>query len=404
MSKPLSEQTIAIVKATVPALEAEGLQIVRTMYGRMFANPAIRAMFNQTHHGSEAAQPKALALAILAYARNIDRLGALGGAVERIAQKHVGLLVLPEHYPHVAEALLAAIRDVLGAAATDAVLAAWAEAYWFLADLLIGRENAIYREAAGAPGGWQGLRRFRIAGRTAEGGDMLSLRLEPEDGLPVLRHRPGQYLSFHLPLGDGPPVRRNYSISSAPADDHYCITVRREPGGLASNWLHDAAVDGAVLETAPPAGDFHLDLNPTRPVVLLSAGSGLTPMLSMLEWLIEARSPAAVQFIHGTHDGATHAAAATVRALVARSGGTVRASIFYSAPRAQDRPGIDFDHSGHIGLQWLLAHTPSDRADYYICGPTAFLHDMVDGLAAAGVPAGRIHYEFFGPAEIALAA
>ena len=158
MPRPLSVSTISTVKATVPALEPHGLDITRRMYRRMFQNENIREMFNQSHHGETGSQPKALAGAVLAYASNIDNLGVLGGAVERIAQKHVALNILPEHYPHVAEALLGAIKDVLGDAATDEVIAAWGEAYWFLAELLIGREATIYRELASAPGGWNGWR------------------------------------------------------------------------------------------------------------------------------------------------------------------------------------------------------------------------------------------------------
>jgi nitric oxide dioxygenase len=114
MSQTLSERTIALVKTTVPALEAHGLDIVHEMYSRMFQNPEIRDLFNQSHHGEAGSQPRALTTAILAYARNIDNLGALAPAVERIAQKHVGLQILPDHYPHVADALLGAIKAVLG--------------------------------------------------------------------------------------------------------------------------------------------------------------------------------------------------------------------------------------------------------------------------------------------------
>ena len=128
MPATLSDTTIALVKATVPALEAHGLAVTRRMYERMFETPAIRDMFNQSHHGETGSQPKALAAAVLAYAKNIDRLGAMAGAVERIAQKHAGLIILPEHYPFVADALLGAIQDVLGEAATPAILTAWGEA------------------------------------------------------------------------------------------------------------------------------------------------------------------------------------------------------------------------------------------------------------------------------------
>ena len=148
MAQALSERTIALVKATVPALEAKGLVIVHEMYSRMFQNPEIRDLFNQSHHGETGSQPRALAAAVLAYAQNIDNLGVLGHAVERIAQKHVGLNILPEHYPHVATSLLGAIADVLGEAATPEILDAWAEAYWFLAELLKGREAELYAAQA----------------------------------------------------------------------------------------------------------------------------------------------------------------------------------------------------------------------------------------------------------------
>jgi nitric oxide dioxygenase len=168
MSAPLSAQTIALVKATVPALEAHGLDITRRMYQRMFANEAIRDLFNQSHHGDSGSQPKALATAVLAYAQNIDRLDVLGAAVERIAQKHVGLQILPEHYPAVAESLLGAIKDILGGAATDEILAAWGEAYWFLADILIGREKQIYDDTVASPGGWNGWRDFVVERKERE--------------------------------------------------------------------------------------------------------------------------------------------------------------------------------------------------------------------------------------------
>lgn len=168
MPAPLSAATIAVIKATVPALEAHGLAITQTMYGHLFKDEEIRELFNQSHQGPTGSQPRALAAAVLAYAQNIDNLGALAPAVERIAQKHVGLNILPEHYPYVANALLKAISEVLGEAASEEILKAWGEAYWFLAELLIGREAEIYRAHAAAPGGWAGWRDFVIDRVVAE--------------------------------------------------------------------------------------------------------------------------------------------------------------------------------------------------------------------------------------------
>lgn len=151
MTRQLTPETIAIVKSTGPALQKHGTAITTRMYERLFVDEDIRAMFDQAAQES-GEQPRRLAAAILGYAQNIDKLEALGPVVERMVRRHVETGVKPEHYPYVANALLPAIRDVLGEAATDEVLAAWGEAYWFLADILIGKEAEAYRaQAASTP-------------------------------------------------------------------------------------------------------------------------------------------------------------------------------------------------------------------------------------------------------------
>jgi nitric oxide dioxygenase len=403
MPAPLSESTITLVKATVPALEAHGLEITRRMYERLFRNAAIRALFNQSHHGETGSQPKALAQAVLAYARNIDNLGVLGGAVERIAQKHVALNILPEHYPAVAEALLGAIKDVLGDAATDAIQAAWAQAYWFLAELLIGREAAIYHELATVPGGWNGWRDFVVESVAQESGIIRSFVLVPVDGGKVARHKPGQYLGFALDLPGMGKLRRNYSISCAPNDRAYRITIKRETGpgkpiGQASNWLHDHARPGTVLQVAPPAGDFFLDVARSGPVVLASGGVGLTPLVSMLETVAAERPDLPTWWVHGALNGRVDAMRQHVRNLASQAPGVTLRS-FYAAPEVSDRLGEDYDEHGLITTEWLARNTPVGDATYYICGPKPFLRALVTGLERQGVPAERIRYEFFGPAD-----
>ncbi|MEA1834212.1 NO-inducible flavohemoprotein [Methylobacterium durans] len=403
MPTPLSADAIALVKATVPALEAHGLAITRRMYERLFENAEIRDLFNQSHHGETGSQPKALAQAVLAYARNIDNLGVLGAAVERIAQKHVALNILPEHYPHVAEALLGAIQDVLGAAATPEICAAWGEAYWFLAELLIGREAAIYRDLAAKPGGWNGWRDFVVESVTPESETIRSFVLVPADGRPVLRHEPGQYLGFLLDLPGHGVLKRNYSISCAPNDRAYRITVKREgsadqPAGLVSNWLHACAGPGTRLKAAPPAGDFFLDRQTGDPVVLVSGGVGLTPMMSMLETIAEASPDRPTWFVHGALNGRVHAMRDRARALAA-SNENLRLRTFYAEPEALDRPGEHYDAPGLITAEWLVTATPHERATYYLCGPKPFLSALVGGLLRSGVPAERVRFEFFGPAD-----
>ncbi|ORE90729.1 NO-inducible flavohemoprotein [Aurantimonas sp. 22II-16-19i] len=403
MPSQLSEQTIATVKATVPALETHGLEITTAMYARMFQNPMVRDLFNQSHHGDSGSQPRALAGAVLAYAQNIDNLGVLGAAVERIAQKHVGLQILPEHYPYVAEALLGAIGDVLGDAANEEVLVAWGEAYWFLADILIAREAAVYQALAASDGGWSGWRDFRIEAKIPESDVITSFVLRPVDGGRVVAHRPGQYLTFWLDLPGRHPQKRNYSISAAPNVETYRISVKREAEGAASNWLHDHAQVGTVVKVSPPAGEFYLAEQPTRPVVLVSGGVGLTPMISMLETLASKGTEVPVHYVHGALNGASHAMRDRVREL-ATSTASVDATTFYLEPRPEDVKGRDFDEEGLISVDWLKAHTPVADADYYLCGPKGFLRTFVNGLALAGVAQDRIHYEFFGPADELLAA
>lgn len=396
MPTPLSPATIALIKATVPALEAHGLAITRRMYERLFENPEMRDLFNQSHHGETGSQPKALAQAVLAYARNIDNLSVLAGAVERIAQKHVALNILPEHYPHVAGALLGAIGDVLGDAATAEICAAWGEAYWFLAEVLIGREAAIYRDLASGTGGWNGWRDFVVESVTPESETIRSFVLVPADGGPVLRHRPGQYLGFLFDIPGHGVLKRNYSISSAPNGCAYRITVKRE--GIASTWLHEQVKPGDRLRLAPPAGDFFLDSDVSDPVVLVSGGVGLTPMMSILETLAAEGRDRPVWYVHGALNGRVHALGERARTLAAHHGG-VELATFYAAPGKSDRQGSDYDHHGLITAEWLVANTPQARATYYLCGPKAFLRDLLNGLLRLGVPASRVKYEFFGPAD-----
>ncbi|GJD42564.1 Flavohemoprotein [Methylobacterium cerastii] len=403
MPNPLAPATIALIKATVPALEGHGLTITQRMYERLFVDAEMRALFNQSHHGETGSQPKALAQAVLAYARNIDNLGVLAGAVERIAQKHVALNILPKHYPHVANALLGAIQDVLGEAATPEICAAWGEAYWFLAELLIGREATIYRDLATKPGGWNGWREFVVESVTQESETIRSFVLVPSDGQPILRHEPGQYLGFQFDLPGRGVLKRNYSISCAPNDRAYRITVKREastgvPAGIVSNWLHDHAEMGTLVRAAPPAGDFFLDRSTDGPVVLVSGGVGLTPMISMLETISATSPERPTWFVHGALNGRVHAMGAHARALT-KGHENLHSRFFYAEPDGQDPAKRQLAETGLVTAEWLAANTPREEATYYLCGPKPFLAALVHGLGRQGIPTERIRFEFFGPAD-----
>ncbi|MBA1290573.1 globin domain-containing protein [Pseudomonas japonica] len=147
MNEPLTPETIAIIKSTAPALQQHGVAITTRMYERLFIDPEIKALFDEAAHVS-GEQPRRLAAAILAFANNVDRLDAITDAVNKICARHVATHIKAEHYPAVANALLPAIRDVLGDAATDEILDAWGQAYWYLANIMIEREKALYNSAS----------------------------------------------------------------------------------------------------------------------------------------------------------------------------------------------------------------------------------------------------------------
>ncbi|WP_338331259.1 NO-inducible flavohemoprotein [Acetobacter sp. LMG 32666] len=396
MSTMLDDQTRTIVSACVPALEAHGLDITQEMYRRLLSKPEIRDLFNMSHQ-KDGEQPKALALAVLAYARNINNLGALGGMVERIAEKHVGLNILPEHYPFVGEALLGAIAHVLGDAATPEIMDAWGKAYWFLADVLIGREKQIYQAHAATPGGWTGWRSFTVRKIVVESSTIRSFELVPTDRQPVMQHQPGQYLSFKLDIPDHGSQRRNYSISSAPASDHYRLSIRKAEGGVVSSWFHDTVRVGDELQVSAPAGEFACAPKPDVNTMFISAGVGLTPFISALGEL-EKQPHGPVHFVHGAHTPDTQAFGAYVRELTSK--GLIKADIFYSMGLSADASSTPEHtlHAGRITPEWLATQVKPDT-HYWVCGPDQFMLDIITALKAQGVPQTHIHYEFFGSAS-----
>ncbi|MGN6135428.1 MAG: NO-inducible flavohemoprotein [Aureliella sp.] len=403
----LSQQTIEIVKATAPAVAAHAESITRRFYTLMFAgNPEVKAFFNQAHQHS-GGQQKALAGAICAYAANIDNLAVLGPAVELIAQKHCSLGIQAEHYPIVGKHLLVAIKDVLGDAATDEVIAAWAEAYGFLAEVCIGREKAIYDEQAAAPGGWNGYRRFVVERKVPENDIVTSFYLRPADGGPLLAFKPGQYITVRIDHPITPTSPRNYSLSDRPGLDHYRISVKREtspvPGacpGLVSNYLHDEVKEGDQLEIGPPCGEFTLEPAQVgaRPIVLLAGGIGVTPLLSMLKTLAHSDLQTPVYFLHAARNSRLHSMVEEVRQLAAAHP-NIHTHFRYSEPLESDMCDKLCDSTGILDVALLHEMLPSNDADYYFCGPKEFMVGIYRGLKAWGVDDARIHFEFFGPRQ-----
>lgn len=258
-------------------------------------------------------------------------------------------------------------------------------------------DETDFRTFVPTPRGWVGWRGFVVDSKLRESEFITSFTLRPVDG-PLFRHRPGQHLTLLLDIEGRPRLKRSYSISSPPNDDFYRISVKREALGVASNWLHNTVQPGHVLPAMAPRGTFALPKCPKRPIVLVSAGVGVTPMISMLGALADKTPGVPVHFVQCTANGSTHAFGEHVRGLAARHE-WLTASTFYSRPRSEDVAGRDFDRAGRMDMAWLAAHTPLAEADYYICGPRGFMRRFAAGLANAGVSHRQIHTEFFGPVE-----
>ncbi len=403
----LSQSTIQIVKATAPAVAAHAEAITRQFYTLMFqGNPEVQAYFNQAHQHS-GGQQRALAGAICAYAVNIDNLAALGPAVELIAQKHCSLGIRPEHYPIVGQHLLVAIKDVLGQAATDEVIAAWAEAYGLLAKICIEREAEIYREQAATPGGWNGFRSLVVARKKHECEIITSFYLQPADGGALPTFKPGQYITIKLDHPATPTSPRNYSLSDRPGEPHFRISVKREPspgagapGGLISNYLHAHIQEGDVLQVGPPCGEFTLDPQQVgeRPIVLLAGGIGVTPLLSMLKSLAHHRVRAPIHFVHAARNSRVHALADEVRCIAAEHV-NIHAHFRYDDPLADDLSSGRCDSVGVVDRALLHTLASAGDAEFYFCGPKPFMTSIYHGLKGNGVDDSRIHFEFFGPRQ-----
>ncbi|MGW3127462.1 globin domain-containing protein [Streptomyces sp. NPDC001076] len=381
----LSEPSAATVRATLPAVgEAIG-EITERFYARLFAaHPELlRNLFNR---GNQAAgtQRQALAGSIAAFATHLldhpdRRPDAL---LSRIAHKHASLGVTREQYDVVHEHLFAAIAEVLGEAVTPEVAAAWDEVYWLMANALVAIEKRLCEES----GGLRGLRPWEVVERVTETADVVTFRVRPvDDGTAVRGFRAGQYVSVGVTLPDGARQIRQYSFSGAPGESVRQFSVKRD--GEVSRHLHARVREGDVLELSEPFGDLVLDGTAGRPLLLASAGIGVTPMVAMLAALAADGHSAPVTVVHGDRSPADHALRADHETCAAKlPDATVR--FFY------ERDGEPGTRSGLVDLADVPVH-PGTRA--YLCGPLPFMRAVRGQLIEKGVAPADIHYEVFGP-------
>jgi len=392
----ISHSALPMIRASVPVLRQHGVSITKAFYSRLFAaHPELSNVFNMGNQAN-GSQQGSLAAALFAYAANIEDPDALTPVIERIAHKHASIGIRPSHYPIVARHLLGAIRSVLGDAATPELLTAWDEAYWLLAGELIANEARLYERAASVAGD---LRALRITQVVQESAEIVSIYLQTSEGGSPGSFEPGQFVSVAIDLPEmGSRQLRQYSLSDSPRRPYWRITIKREPKGAAkpagwvSNRLHVEARPGEILQVSAPFGNFAPAVM-DRPLVLLSAGVGITPMISALNTLADSGSQHPILFAH-----ATRALDAKVLGHEVQSAATRLPSlqpIFFYEDASADPAGPASCAGRMVLSEELLA--PYRAAEFYLCGPLPFMREQWRSLVQLGIPAERLHREVFGP-------
>lgn len=401
----MTTDQMQLVKNTAAILREHGVLLTTHFYNRMFThNPELKHVFNMGNQQNNK-QQTALAMAVLAYAENIENPAVLMPAVGHIGHKHTSLDIRPEHYAIVGRHLIASISEVLGEGATPELLEAWTLAYQQLAAIMTGHEQKLYDNQTAKKGGWTGWRPFIVKEKVKESDEITSFYLYPADAGDVADYLPGQYISLRLFLPELNLLQpRQYSISCAPNGSYYRISVKREagskhPDGMISNRLHNHIQAGDVVDLSAPAGSFVLNKQSQLHKVFISGGVGQTPLLAMLEDLTinqkEAASP--ITWIHGCRSEQVHA----FKDKIAEIGGTysqLNQHIFYEKAPVETAKSYE----GRVELDLLKTEILASEAEYYICGPAPFISKHYDFLITNGVSQDVIHFEEFGPASLQL--
>ena len=398
----LSTKSAQVVEATLPVIGAAIGDITPVFYKRMFAaHPELeRDLFNRGNQ-AQGDQQSALAGAIAAYATLLvaddgrDPLDVLG----RIAHKHASLGITADQYPIVHEHLFAAIGEVLGDAVTTEVASAWNEVYWHMADALVTIEKRLYAETGVADGAvWRTL---VLRSRLQESPDTVSFVLGTANGSPLPESRPGQYVSVQVTLPDGARQIRQYSLTHAPEASEWVISVKAVPAsrtddgaivpaGEVSNFLHQELFEGDEIRVSAPFGDLVLQES-ENPLVLISAGIGITPIIGILHYLAGTGSNRQVLVLHADRSPAQHAHRQELKELVAT---LPSATLHRWYEDLGVRPTRDVLSAGRVDL--ALVEIPAD-AQVYLCGPLPFMESVRRTLIEQHIAEADIHYEVFGP-------
>lgn len=361
---------VDIIKATTPVVALEVDEIVNNFYPRMFKNnPEVLAFFNQSNQLPGSRQRQALVNAVIAYATNIDNLGALAGAVEAIAHKHCALNIQPDHYPIVHGNLMESILHVIGSdVITEEIETAWSDAIMALAKILIDEEEKLYLLAESRQGGWRGKKEFTLIKKSIMSDDTMEFTWEASESPERMDFEPGQYLTIHLP-GTTP---RHYTITSPPNESFLQHCTRKDPVGVVSSMLHRLEV-GSKCDLSPPFGVFTLA---SQSRVLISAGIGFTPMKTFYE-----TDPSKVNcIIHFEHNEMRNAYKDVLKSAACPT--YIHLDEISGIPDSKDLVKLCEPHFEDSG--------------FYLCGPPAWMKSNVEALKKAG--AENVHFEAFGPA------
>lgn len=387
----LSQQTIEIVQSTIPLLAENGEAITRHFYGNLLTdNPELKNVFNPTNQ-QDGAQARALADAVFAYANNLENLEALLPAVARIAHKHVSLGVKPEQYPIIGGALLSAIQEVAQLPDNHPALTAWGEAYGVLADVFIKAEEDLYQQNEQQAGGWRGFRDFTISEVKRVTGNVKSFYLKPSDGNPLPTFKGGQYVGLKTALKDQTFTQiRQYSLSGPSNMDTLRITIKAEPEGLVSNYLHQC-MEGTTVSIQAPTGVFNLD-NSVGNHIFIAGGVGITPLIGMLyEALNKGIEANKILFIQAQNSQEDEIFKSELAHLRAKHGFNYMTQF------------SGHDEKNYVDVSKLKTACyeagikPESDTAVYFCGPKPFMSAMKQCCLTLGIDEQHIHYETFGP-------
>ncbi|CAJ1350796.1 unnamed protein product [Effrenium voratum] len=409
-TRNLSGQTLEVVKATLPAVAAAGPKFTGHFYQRMFAaHPELLNVFNVTNQ-RQGRQQKALFSAVAACATNVLEEGKLPlELLEGVNHKHCALNVIPAQYDVVGEHLIGTIVDLMNPG--QEVLDAWTELYTVLAGECVKREEELYKEAESKPGGWRGKRKFKMTKKDVKSHQVTEFVFASADGQPVCSFNPGQYITvWAQPEENMQP--RHYSIIES-QDNSFRIAVKKEPHGLVSGFLHDRSGVGDEFDLSPPFGNFSIAGTSalwleSNPVVLISAGVGITPMLAMLGSLKNGVTPDKhkVLWLHAAQNGKEHAFRDYLVGLARAHPEDLVRRVWYSDPlpddfKADGNNNAPYHFDGLMNLSQVKDQLPLGDPDalYFFCGPIPWMRDIGHQLLDLGVPKGALNFEVFGPSD-----